>query len=190
MNETLIRVAIFSIGVGVGVMATRRYFDDKYQKLADEEINSCKAIFEKKKLVKEEKLETEVVDGVVYAKNILSQNNDNAVSYSDYYAPKKVDEAQTLSPKEDEPFDISVEEFEEDTEFLKVTLNLYTEDGVLIFEESEEIADEDGTIGAENVDDFARSSFATAYFRNPKTTIDYEIIKVDGSYRELIAGDI
>lgn len=171
-------------------MASRRYFNEKYQKLADEEIESCKAIFENNKPVKEEKSETEIVDGVVYAKNILSQDSDSAVSYSDYYAPKKVDEAKTLSPKEDEPFDISVEEYEEDSEFLKVTLNLYTEDGVLIFEESEEIADEDSTIGSENLDDFARSSFGTAYFRNPKTTIDYEIIKVDGSYRELIAGDI
>ena len=83
-----------------------------------------------------------------------------------------------------------MDEYEDDTEFMKVTLNLYLSDGALVYEETEELADEGSTVGQENLDDFSRTSFSSAYFRNPKNNIDYEVIKVDGSYRELIAGDI
>lgn len=198
MKETLIRVAIFSVGVGVGVAASMTYFDKKYQKLADEEIESCRQTFSKPKvvIVKDDKVEeAKIVEGETAVSSIMPDVYSSSVqletkAYSDYYAPKKVDEAQTLSPKEDEPFDISVEEYEEDTEFAKVTLNLYLEDGALVYEESEDLTDEASTVGQENLDDFARSSFSSAYFRNPKNNIDYEVIKVDGSYRELIAGDI
>lgn len=204
MKETLIRVAIFSVGVGVGIAASMTYFDKKYQKLADEEIESVKEAFAKKSTdIKYEhigepiaKVESVTIDdNSLVATATLIDSYSSAVdldtkNYSDYYAPKKVEEAQTLSPKDDEPFDISVDEYEEDTEFMKVTLNLYLSDGALVYEETEELADEGSTIGQENLDDFSRTSFSSAYFRNPKNNIDYEVIKVDGSYRELIAGDI
>lgn len=198
MKETLIRVAIFSVGVGVGVSASMTYFDKKYQKLADEEIESCRQAFSKPKvvLVKDEKIEeAKILEGETVVSSVMPNVYSSSVqletkAYSDYYAPKKVEEAQTLSPKEDEPFDISVDEYEEDTEFMKVTLNLYLSDGALVYEETEELADEGSTVGQENLDDFSRTSFSSAYFRNPKNNIDYEVIKVDGSYRELIAGDI
>lgn len=198
MKETLIRVAIFSVGVCVGVAASMTYFDKKYQKLADEEIESCRQAFSKPKvvIVKDEKVEeAKIIEGETAVGSIAPDVYSSSVqletkSYSDYYAPKKVEEAQTLSPKDDEPFDISIDEYEEDTEFMKVTLNLYLSDGALVYEETEELADEGSTIGQENLDDFARTSFSSAYFRNPKNNIDYEVIKVDGSYRELIAGDI
>ena len=198
MKETLIRVAIFSVGVGIGVVASMTYFDKKYQKLADEEIKSCRQAFSKPKvvLVKDEKVEeAKILEGETAVSSVMPNVYSSSVqletkAYSDYYAPKKVEEAQTLSPKEDEPFDISVDEYEEDTEFMKVTLNLYLTDGALVYEETEELADEGSTVGQENLDDFSRTSFSSAYFRNPKNNIDYEVIKVDGSYRELIAGDI
>lgn len=195
MKETLIRVAIFSVGVGIGIAASMTYFDKKYQKLADEEIESCRQAFSKPKVIFTEKdivtdpekhVEIDPLGSNVYSSSVQLETK----AYSDYYAPKKVEEAKTLSPKEDEPFDISVDEYEEDTEFAKVTLNLYLSDGALVYEETEELADEGSTIGQENLDDFSRTSFSSAYFRNPKNNIDYEVIKVDGSYRELIAGDI
>jgi hypothetical protein len=201
MKETLIRVAIFSVGVGVGIVASMTYFDKKYQKLADEEIESCRQAFSKPKVIftehdgwytketvtePEKHVEIDPLGSNVYSSSVQLETK----AYSDYYAPKKVEEAETLSPKEDEPFDISVDEYEEDTEFMKVTLNLYLTDGALVYEETEELADEGSTVGQENLDDFSRTSFSSAYFRNPKNNIDYEVIKVDGSYRELIAGDI
>ena len=195
MKEAVIKIAIFSFGVGVGVLGSIKYFDQKYQKLADEEIESVKQSMHRWTMKQdlgplEEKTdipETPVKDTLTSYSSAVDLETKN---YSEYYAPKKVEEAQTLSPKEDEPFDISVEEYEEDNEFQKVTLNLYLEDGILCYEESEGLAEENGTVGAENLDDFVRTSFSSAYFRNPKEGIDYEVIKVDGSYKELIAGGV
>lgn len=202
MKEAIIKIAIFSFGVGVGVAGSWKYFDQKYQKLADEEIESVKEAFTKKSTdIKYEhvgepiaKVESITVDdnSAVETATLIGSYSSavdlDTKNYSEFYAPKKVEEAQTLSPKEDEPFDISVDEYEEDNEFQKVTLNLYLEDGVLCYEETEEVAEENDTVGSENLDDFSRTSFSTAYFRNPKEGIDYEVIKVDGSYKELIAG--
>lgn len=202
MKEVVVKIAIFSFGVGIGVAGSWRYFDKKYQKLADEEIASVKEMFSKKSadiefehtgepIAKVEKVTMDDKSLTVEATLINSYSSAvdlETKNYSEFYAPKKVEEAQTLSPKEDEPFDISVEEYEEDNEFQKVTLNLYLEDGILCYEESEEVAEENDTVGSENLDDFSRTSFSTAYFRNPKEGIDYEVIKVDGSYKELIAG--
>ena len=194
MKEAIIKIAIFSFGVGIGVAGSWRYFDQKYQKLADEEIESVKATLAKRDISKPERKAEEVKKDIpeVEVKDTLTSYSSavdlDTKNYSEFYAPKKVEEAQTLSPKEDEPFDISVDEYEDDTEFQKVTLNLYLEDGVLCYEETEEVAEENDTVGSENLDDFSRTSFSTAYFRNPKEGIDYEVIKVDGSYKELIAG--
>ena len=194
MKDVVVKIAIFSFGVTVGVAGSWKYFDKKYQKLADEEIESVKATLAKRDIPKPEQKMEEVKEDVpeVEMKDTLTSYSPavdlETKNYSEFYAPKKVEEAQTLSPKEDEPFDISVDEYEEDNEFQKVTLNLYLEDGVLCYEESEEVAEENDTVGSENLDDFSRTSFSTAYFRNQKEGIDYEVIKVDGSYKELIAG--
>ena len=44
MKETLIRVAIFSVGVGVGVAASMTYFDKKYQKQLNAYVKAFKEI--------------------------------------------------------------------------------------------------------------------------------------------------
>lgn len=193
MKEALIKVVIFGAGIGIGVLGTKEYFDKKYQKLADEEIESCKALFEKRletNYAMPTKIKHEDIMEAPSTNEYLKAEEAPAKNYNDFYAPKKVEEAKTLSPKEDEPFDISVDEFEEDSEFMKVTLNLYMDDGALVYEETEELAIDSDTVGSENLDDFSRASFSSGYFRNPKENIDYEVIKVDGSYRELVAGDI
>ena len=164
MKEVIVKIAIFSFGVGIGVAGSWRYFDKKYQKLADEEIESVKEMLSKKSedlkfehtgepIAKVEKVtmddESLTVEAtIINPINSYSSSVDlDTKNYSEFYAPKKVEEAQTLSPKEDEPFDISIEEYEEDNEFQKVTLNLYLEDGVLCYEETEGIAEENDTVG-------------------------------------------
>lgn len=186
MKEWMIRLGIFSIGVGVGVLTTKTYFESKYQAIADEEIESCRAIFSKKK--EKSKNTTDLA-------NYVTESKDDVKSYSDYYPKKEasneeLSKLKTLAPVEEEQHEISADEYTDDTEYDKVALNYYTEDGMLIYEEGEEIAIDEKTIGVENLDDFARSTVQTSYFRDPRNEIDYEVIKVDGSYRELIAGDI
>lgn len=204
MKQVLISVGIFSAGVGLGVLATRTYFEKKYKQIADEEIESFRQYVDraKKKIENNKKLVTsfkvtpsfgklETLDPYPTDPMLYTTTSADTISYNEHYSKEedKVDKAKTLSPVEEEVYEISVEEYADDTEYDKVTLNLYTEDGMLIYEEGEEIADE-GLIGTENIDDFSNAPFAQAYFRDPKNKVDYEVIKVDGSYQELIAGNV
>ena len=203
MKNLLISAGIFSIGIGVGVLASKTYFDKKYREMAEEEIASVKEFYDRRSLrgvpeiieetVKEsiasEKPPLNGFSTVSISSDVLySTPTIEAVPYNEHYQTEsKVDKAQTLSPEEDEPYEITVEEFTDDDEFDKVTLNYYMEDGMLIYEEGEDVADET-IIGSENLDDFASVPLSQAYYRDPKKNIDYEVIKVDGSYQELIAG--
>lgn len=191
MKQVLISVGIFSAGVGLGVLATRTYFEKKYQQIADEEVESVKKVYSKRDPVKKDEDSDGgmIVSGEGLTIDYRSLTAD-AISYHDHYSKEeeKVNEAKTLSPVEEEVYEISPDDFADDTDYDKVTLNLYTEDGVLIYEEGEEMVDE-SIIGSENIDDFSNTPFAQTYLRDPKNKIDYEIIKVDGSYHELIAGN-
>lgn len=197
MKQVLISVGIFSAGVGLGVLATRTYFEKKYQQMADEEIESFRQYVERaKKKIEDnnEKLETsgylETLETYPTNPSLYTTTTATSISYNEHYSKEeeKVNEAKTLSPVEEEVYEISPDDFAYDTDYDKVTLNLYTEDGVLIYEEGEEMVDE-SIIGSENIDDFSNTPFAQTYLRDPKNKIDYEIIKVDGSYHELIAGN-
>ena len=195
MKNLLISAGIFSLGIGVGVLASKTYFDKKYQQMAEEEIESFRQYVEraKKKIEdNDKKLETsgylETLEPYPTNPSLYTTTSADTIPYNEHYQTEsKIDEAKTLSPEEDEPYEITIEEYTEDEEFDKVTLNYYMEDGMLIYEEGEDVADET-IIGSENLDDFASVPLSQAYYRDPKKNIDYEVIKVDGSYQELVAG--
>lgn len=203
MNDSLIKFGIFAAGIGIGVLASRTYFDKKYQAIADEEIDSCREVFnakikEAKELIVEIKNAGKVISESVKDEEVPNIEKNRSYSslypvvdveereYDDFY---KKDETESIHPTEDDDkYEISIEDWEDDNDFDKVTLNYYTEDGTLVYEESEELADEAKTIGIDNLSDFDMVSERTCYVRDSKNNIDYEVIKVDGSYRELIAG--
>ena len=91
-------------------------------------------------------------------------------------------------PKDDipeEPFEITLDEFEEfDPYFEKVMLSYY-EDGVLTDDRDEIVDDIDRAIGNENFSKFLDNDMDSIYIRNPKLSIDYEIDRVLASYKEM-----
>lgn len=197
MNESLIRGSIFAVGVAIGAVGAGVYFNKKYQKLADEEIASVKKTYSNKKHKEKKELE----DGEdnfgddCSSREAYIHTIEGGVPYKQFYGRNKEDDAylddvRSVFPVEEEPFEIGSDDYTDDTEYFKQTLNYYTEDGVLIYEESEEIAEDEKTVGIQNLDDFCRVPDQTAYFRDPKLKIDYEVIKVYGSYHELIAGNV
>lgn len=206
MNDSVERVFIFTTGLMIGIISTRTYFKRKYEAIANEEIESCKKVFERKEnmkkydttsndILREEK--PKKVDEPEKFSYRTEDSKSNSISYSDFYKDKGkpevvefMNDIKTAYPVEDEQYEIDVSDYEEDLQYAKVTLAYYMEDGVLMYEDTEEIAADDQTVGIENLSDFVLTDDQTAYFRNPKNCIDYEVVKIDGSYRELVTGDI
>ena len=206
MNDSVERVFVFTTGLMIGIISTRTYFKKKYEAIANEEIESCKKVFERKEnmkkydttsddILREEK--PKKVDEPEKFSYRTEDSKSNSISYSDFYKDKGkpevvefMNDIKTAYPVEDEQYEIDVSDYEEDLQYAKVTLAYYMEDGVLMYEDTEEIAADDQTVGIENLSDFVLTDDQTAYFRNPKNCIDYEVVKIDGSYRELVTGDI
>ena len=206
MNDSVERVFVFTTGLMIGIISTRTYFKKKYEAIANEEIESCKKVFERKEnmkkydttsddILREEK--PKKVDEPEKFSYRTEDSKNNSISYSDFYKDKGkpevvefMNDIKTAYPVEDEQYEIDVSDYEEDLQYAKVTLAYYMEDGVLMYEDTEEIAADDQTVGIENLSDFVLTDDQTAYFRNPKNCIDYEVVKIDGSYRELVTGDI
>lgn len=90
-----------------------------------------------------------------------------------------------------EPYIIHVTEFYEDMpEFDKLSLMYYTEDGVLADENSEYIPTPTDIVGLEALSSFGVDSEDAniVYVRNEPISSDLEVIKVEGSYSELVVG--
>lgn len=48
MNKIVVAFLAFAAGAGVGVLASKTYFDKMYQQIAREEIDSVKAVYSAK----------------------------------------------------------------------------------------------------------------------------------------------
>lgn len=90
------------------------------------------------------------------------------------------------------PYVITLQEFmQEELDFTKITLHYYAGDETLTDDQDALIDDVDGTIGNTNLDHFGHGSENdnTVYVRNDNRDADFEIIRVEGSYAELVLGE-
>lgn len=85
---------------------------------------------------------------------------------------------------EDAPYVITQKEFVEEDGYTKMTV-IYYNDGVLADPFDNEMVIDD-TIGREVLGHFGEDEEDTAYARNPKLGIDYEVCKEDKTYASLM----
>lgn len=211
---------IFAGGVLIGVAASKVYFEDKYKKKADEEIESVKEYYRKKTM--SIKPDLKVLDGaaVTLSKDGLTPEElekakavaDDIMSKYSYSniskkktdsVEKKTEEVSNIFDKEQKlaesehpldsvdrndsaPYSVEAIDFANNEHFYdQSSLTYYTEDESLV-NESEELVDVDFLIGEENLKIFAESDDDEMYIRNDRLGIDFEIIKINGSYAEEI----
>ena len=133
MKDSLIKLGIFAVGAAIGAFGSKVYFEKKYKKIADEEIQAVKDIFKKEpvKADKEEAVEetnTEDIEKFSYS----SKTSSEAIDYKDYYSGKDkeggdiLSEIETASPVEEEQYEIGIDDYVNDNEYIKQTLAYYT----------------------------------------------------------------
>lgn len=127
-----------------------------------------------------------------YADDYSSAPYNPDDDYDDYKIEPRYDQLDTDDDEDEDeedtrvrkkniwPYEITVEEFEEDNDFYKSTLE-YFKNNVLIDEDGSEITNPGSIIGSGVLKNLLISK-DTAYVRNESLEIDYEIIYVGENY--------
>lgn len=121
------------------------------------------------------------------------------VSYTEVSKPYKPDlkeltrRDRTEEVLMNKPYVIDIQEFAEGRpEFDKLSIYYYADDGVLVDENEEMIEDIEALIGDEALlcfDDPERYEPDVVYVRNERISIDYEVVREEGRFGEVVGGD-
>lgn len=197
MNELKI-LAGFVFGVGVGILASKRFFEEKYKAIADEEIASVRAnmgrrghILEHSSLEDPENVKPDPRKELKMVKSTDIQPKTKFYSSIDnmYESTKKteekVDPAEAEHPEDDRSetdisYPISEEEYSEtELGYDKITLHYYMDDDMIVDADS---GDWSSNISPTMEQDIREADEEELYFRNDAAGTDFEVIRIKGAY--------
>lgn len=196
MNDGLKSLLIFIMGAGVGALITYQLLNDKYEAIAQEEIESVKEVFGRGTIEDrdedrndhtiempnmEEKSRYKKLVKKYTPYNMVKEGGEEKVSHD--YLLKEVHNSESI-------YVISVDSFgDEYKEYDKLSISYYEDDDTLVDEKDDVIQDVQGTIG-EALLCFGDQSDDpdVVYVRNERLGIDYEIILVHNSYQVAVLG--
>lgn len=173
----LSNVVIFAIGAALGSLATWKFVKTKYERIANEEIESVKETFSKKQKKEEEstdKMESEDKHEEEYEemKNIIDERGYLFVERQDGTIPNP-------------PYVISPEEFDTLDDYGTETLTYYA-DGVLTDDFDNPIEDVEAMVGVESLTHFGEYEDDSVFVRNERHRIDYEILADERNFSEVV----
>lgn len=174
MNNSLNNFVMLAIGAVIGSAVTWKITKTKYERIAQEEIDSVKKVFS----VKKDNNKTEEKE----EENIIVDNETK----NEYAA--KIKECGYSSEEEDEeymekPYVISPDEYDE-LGYKTVSLEYFEDDGVLLDERGKIIKNAKELIGIDPSDHFGEYEEDSVFVRNDRLKTDYEILKCKGCYSE------
>lgn len=180
MKEIIKLLGAFSMGLGVGILVSNRYFKNKYEAIADEEIATVKSVYFSNEHIEEPKVSIEKPE----VESPITILNSDGYSSNDYGTERE------YPREEDIPYEITEEEFSEtELTYDKLTLHYFVDDGVL-FDPQEEAVNGNGmvddpinVIGEDGLLRLRASDDTYAlYFRNDTYGTDYEVKRMAGAY--------
>lgn len=193
MNKSIVNVLIFAAGAAIGSAVTWKFVETKYKRIAQEEIDSVKEVFSRRK-------KEETVEEATPPTEDVSEEPDDP-----YKIPDNVNELYTKilgregyteekggvekMPVEN-PRIITPEEFAENPAYDTVSLTYYEDDvyedewGVIYSKE-----DIKETVGLDAVNHFGEYEEDSVFVRNDEMLTDYEILRDTRTYRETYGKD-
>lgn len=179
MNKGL----IFAAGTVFGSAVTWNLVKNKYEALAQEEINSVKSKFAEKEM---NSIETEQ----------LAQENQDKSDISEYisrlqkagYAlrsdslDRQIGKNQTNN---EAPYVITPEDFDTNDDYEKITLTYYA-DNIVADENDDPIEDVDHVIGVDSLTHFGEYEEDAVYIRNDRMKTDYELLRDLRTYSSVV----
>lgn len=174
MNNTKIFLA-FVGGAIIGSILTWKCVKEKYEKIAQEEIDSVKERFSKR-----EKKDSEKENGI----NVRDEHEKEVDKYHAVLQKERYGGNREEGCPVERPYVISPEDFGELDEYEKVSLTYYA-DGVLTDEDDEVIDDVEDIIGEDSLTHFGEYEDDSVFVRNDILKTDYEILLDQRNYSEV-----
>lgn len=184
MNAAIKNLLIFAVGAAIGSFATYKFVENKYAKIAQEEIDSVVERFSNRR---NEEQNAITDDGVVVA----SFKKPEQRKYTNYNTMHQGLDVVTSENKQVSPYVITADEFgDASLGYDKSTIFYYNNDDTLADENEEIIPDPDAIVGEDALLNFGESSGDKdiVHVRNERLGIDYEVIRLHKSYRDVILG--
>lgn len=184
MNNTLVGIIAFSAGAAIGTVVTWKLLKTKYERIAQEEIDSVKEVFAKRKPIVDEQAAT-IEEPKPRKVDILRDAYKNLVDRSGY--ANITDDDDEDDPEK--PYVISPDEFATLDDYDVVCLTHYN-DGVLAEDYGSPIEDVDHVVGrnyASHFGEYEDDSDDIVYVRNPRLRVDYEIQRDLRDYSDVMS---
>ena len=193
------KVFIFLAGAAIGSLATWKIVENKYKKIADEEINSVSEYYKEKfKKVADEEIDSvakyyrdkdknvqnkevddyeKVLDDLCYSNR--ETEDDIKEEDKDYVVP------EPTSKNYVEPYTISPDEYGENDKPWTMKSLMYYSDGTLADDYDNIIEDPQGVIG-DGLEHIGEYIDECVYVRNENEKCDYEILISEKTYNEML----
>lgn len=189
MNVNVKGLILFAFGVSIGSIGTWKYFEKKYQQIAQEEIDSVIEVFSKrteKATNADIRLKADRARDKPDMLTYVSKASEY-VNYSD--VPMEDQEEVTLLTDEIEippdPYVISPEDFG-DMDGYDTTSLIYYADDVLADDDDRIVEDVDSIVGLDSLDTFGDYEDDSVFVRNDVLKCDYEILLDPRNYSDVI----
>lgn len=202
---------LFVAGAAIGSVATWYYTnkkcEEKYKQIAQEEIESVKEVFAKNASAHKDE-ETSPDEQSVEEKAEMAREKPSVAEYAKILAKKgyntnysnapimvEDDEEQSDDPGEEpgkyfgdenaQPYVIAPEQFAELDEYDRISLTYYA-DHILADDDDRIMEDVEGTVGFESLTHFGEYEDDSVYVRNDRLKVDYEILRDERKYSDVI----
>lgn len=182
MNITWNKVLWFALGAAVGVGVSYNYFKTKYERIAQEEIDSVKRAFSEPSCTAEQ-IEDDIEDetlasvAVTHYANIIRQQE-----YASEDGPVEPIGEEVTGVKR--PYVISPEDFDTLDDYECQSLNYYA-DGVLADDMGNVVEDIDGMVGRDSLNHFGEYEDDAVHVRNDALQCDFEILRDLDNYSDV-----
>ena len=189
MNDSIKNIFIFAVGAAIGSVVTWKMLKNKYEQLAQEEINSVKEVFSREKRLKNNSVDDckdEENDEPVLRKPVDISENARVIQKNGYTGYSGLNKEEEKEPQIDRPYVISPEEFGELDNYRTIGLT-YFADGVLADDDDDEVVEDvDNVVGFDSLNHFGDYEKDAVHVRNDTMKCDYEILKDRRNYSDVL----
>lgn len=192
MKNSIICGVSFLAGAIVGSYATYKYIKDKYEEIAQGEINSIKEAY-KRKIGENDNISDEKSTEKVNEVNSVKDHErikdsiiyDNIIKKNEYTHYSDISKRDECCKDFDLPYIISPNDYGELDEYETISLTYYS-DNVLTDEDDTIIPNPEEFVGRGFETHFGEYEDDAVYVRNSERKIDFEILKDFRTYTEVV----